>query len=104
MPFGENKGKGWGYVDREGDFVIAPRFVSASRFSHGLAIVATRDKLHKTYDGFYIDRSGRQAFPTPFKFLSDFVHGLAAVQTDFGDFPVYMNTSGKIVFEYSDDL
>lgn len=104
LPFGENKGKGWGYVDREGDFVIAPRFVSASRFSHGLAIVATRDKVRKTYDGFYIDRSGRQAFPTPFKFLSDFVHGLAAVQTDFGDFPVYINTSGKIVFEYSDDL
>jgi hypothetical protein len=46
------KGK-WGYIDREGKFVIPPRFDEAKEFDGGLARVKLGTKIG------YIDRMGR---------------------------------------------
>ena len=95
--------KGWGYINLEGNFVIEPSFVEASGFSDGLAAVATLDVERRAFDRFFIDRSGRQAFPSTFFVHSDFVHGLAVVLTSDGEPPLYIDTSGNVVFANSND-
>lgn len=59
--FERPKTNDWGYIDRTGNWVIAPRFVEARRFSEGLAYVVLR-RSNDTVDYGYIDSSGNLAF------------------------------------------
>ncbi len=72
-------GRTWGYMDREGNEVIRPRFRIARNFWEGLAYVF--DKTAPRSSSFYfIDERGEQAFVLPPNCLSikSFSEGLAA--------------------------
>jgi len=47
------EGLKWGYINKDGKFVIEPRFDLAGQFTEGFAKVAIGDKLG------YIDKQGR---------------------------------------------
>jgi hypothetical protein len=82
----------WGYVDRSGRVVIAPRFDRADRFSDGLAAVQDGAVLG------YVDASGRLALVpehAPAGLLhSPFSSGLAVVRV--GQRYGYMDRTGKL--------
>lgn len=63
----------WGYINKEGQFVIKPRFQKASDFSEGLAAVQVGDKWG------YIDKQGRFVISPQFDFTWKFSDGLAWV-------------------------
>ena len=86
----------WGYIDKTGKVVIAPRFVGAGRFRNGIARVATdgwnfgRDVVcSQECSGMtaiawpwpwgYIDRSGKFVIPPQFDQALDFWEGKAVV-------------------------
>lgn len=63
----------WGYVDRDGKFVIKPRFDDADNFFEGLATV----KVGCFYG--FIDKSGKFVIPPKFALAARFSEGFAAV-------------------------
>jgi WG containing repeat len=101
------QGKLYGYVDHNGDFAIPLQFPWADDFADGLASVGKRFEGQREF--WYINTKGRQAIPGKFALASHFFKGLAHVKLltksgreefqDEGTF-AYINTSGKIVFEY----
>jgi hypothetical protein len=68
----------WGYVDNRNLFAIKPQFVSAKRFSEGLAPVSLDSKFG------YIDSTGRFVIEPQFAFAEPFSEGLALVFPDWG--------------------
>ena len=66
----------WGYVDRDGAWVIEPRFEVASAFSEGLACVRTADN-----DVFFVDEAGEVRLRYPIRYLSvsSFSEGLVSM-------------------------
>lgn len=78
--FGEQARFGW--VDAQGEIVIAPEFMAAGRFSEGLAFAAVRDG-----QGAYIDHDGQPVLPRKWTLYggAPFSEGLAKVQTDAFD-------------------
>jgi len=89
--------KFWGYIDKQGNYVIKPRFAMASPFKDGLACVALwyrgpgsleRDELnlHCLRYG-YIDKTGRFVIPPIFTHAYSFSEGLAAAQIDTANPP-----------------
>ncbi len=67
----------YGYLDRRGNVVITPRFITAASFSEGLACVTVRDAYDAPILGF-IDRSGAWAIQPVFAAAMAFSEGLAA--------------------------
>jgi hypothetical protein len=68
-----------GFIDSNGNVIIAPQFGGANNFSEGLAVIATYEGGYK--EG-YVDTSGRVAIAPQFDAASDFRGGLAAVGFD----------------------
>ncbi len=66
--------KGWGFIDKTGDLVIAPKFESALGFSEGLAAVLLNDKWG------FINRSGSLVIDHQFDWVADFSEGVAVVE------------------------
>jgi hypothetical protein len=64
-------GKLWGYIDKQGAMMIAPRFDSASSFSGGLGLVSA--------DGLfgYVDRTGSFAIRPQFNHAESSADGRA---------------------------
>ncbi len=64
----------FGYINREGEFIIPPGFDIAGPFSHGLACVEL--------DGHcgFIDKSGQFKIASRFESADDFREGLARVR------------------------
>ena len=67
----------WGFVDKYGATVIAPRFQNAQDFSQGFACVQIEGKWG------YIDPAGQVVIKPQFDFAYPFSNGLARV--DLGD-------------------
>ncbi|MCH7591190.1 MAG: WG repeat-containing protein [Planctomycetes bacterium] len=88
---GAVRGGKWGYIDRSGQFVIKPKFLSAYDFSEGLAVASTGAK-----DG-YIDRSGNWVIEPVFWFAREFSEGRAPVSTDRGW--AYIGRDGQFAFD-----
>ena len=65
----------WGYIGRDGKFVIEAQFQEASGFSEGLAAVAVDFKWG------YINRAGQAVVPPQYLSARPFREGLAAVLT-----------------------
>ena len=64
----------WGYIGRNGRWIIPPQFEYAEEFSEGLAVVTIGG-----YEG-YIDRSGKFAIAPQFEFAKNFnEYGVAVV-------------------------
>jgi hypothetical protein len=85
-------GNKYGFIDRAGKTVIAPKYDLTFHFSEGLAAVMVGGKWG------YIDTSGKMVIqPLPLMRAEDFHHGLAFVSTKDGKYG-YIDTSGKYVW------
>lgn len=80
----------WGYVNRDGEFVIEPKFEYAGPFRNGLAAVVKDKKMG------YIGKSGAFVIPNRFEEALDFSEGLALVREN-GKYMV-IDTEGKQAF------
>lgn len=65
---------GYGFVDRDGNWVIQPRFMRASSFSNAIALVEIDSVVSKQKHKAYIDKSGNQLFKMDFPHADEF-HG-----------------------------
>ena len=86
-------GKKWGYIDKTGRMMIAPKFETAEPFSDGLARISQGELFG------YIDKSGSVVISPQFKRAEDFSDGLAAVgnwkaDSRYGEF-YYINKTGE---------
>ena len=79
----------WGYINAEGEEIIAPRFERAWRFSDGLALVRSDGRFG------YIDRSGQFAVPPRFTDGWHFSDGMAPVELD--STWAYVDRDGEVV-------
>lgn len=80
----------WGYINRAGKFVIAPRFTDAQIFTEGLAAV----QIGRRWG--YIDTTGKFIVKPRFDGVEPFSEGRASVRvgTKWG----YINHSGTMIF------
>ncbi len=83
----------FGYIDRDGEVVIEPRFEMAQDFGQGLA--AVRIKTHDNWG--FIDCAGKTVLSPKYEQVDRFSEGLCAVSEDglWG----YINAKGKWVIE-----
>lgn len=81
----------WGFIDREGNFVIAPTFDSALGFSEGLAAVLINGKYG------FIDKTGKLAIQPKFLQADFFREGRCLVLLD-NDKLAYIDTTGEKAF------
>ena len=82
----------WGYIDRQGNVVIAPAWNLADCFIGGAARVGAADHLYG-----YINTTGHEIFPTVCSAASDFHDGLATVAVD-GEYG-FIRTDGSYAFD-----
>ncbi len=82
-----------GYVDRHGKVLIQAQYDSAEDFHEGFAVVEVGEFRFR-----YIDKSGRYALGGEYEAASPFFKGLAHVKK--GKTFSYIDTSGKVVFQY----
>ena len=89
-----------GYVNRLGDWVIAPKFKHARNFSEGLASARNEDGLAG-----YIDTKGDWVIPPQFKTAGDFKGGIAPVDFQYDatgseiiDIGKYIDRKGNIIW------
>jgi hypothetical protein len=68
---GKNK---WGFINKDGKQVIAPKYELVGSFSEGLASVNINHKWG------YIDRTGKLAIAPKFDYVSDFQDGLSSFE------------------------
>ena len=77
----------YGYADKYGNIVIAPKYGSIGKFKNGFAVVITgsSDSEKRTQNDNYgfIDRKGNEIIKPIFKEAKDFSDGLAAVTNDY---------------------
>ena len=87
----------FGYINKNGEFIIKPEFDYAGRFNDGLALVIV-DGLYG-----YIDRNGKYAIEPQFAHASSFLNGFAFVRipgkTDYEETGGYalMNKTGDFI-------
>jgi len=75
----------WGFIDRAGNFAVAPQFIEAFSFSDGLAAVRVRNpdiEDQKRWLYGYVDRSGAIVIAPQFEAAFDFSDGMARVVVD----------------------
>lgn len=70
---------GYGYIDTDGNWVIRPRFIRASSFSNGIALVEIDSVVSKHKHKAFIDRSGNQLFKMDFPNAEEFRGDFACV-------------------------
>lgn len=70
----------WGFVDRQGRWVIRPQFYDAEGFSEGLAEVLVPCSEGRESCRGYINKQGALVFSIPAQRATPFKEGLAAVQ------------------------
>ncbi len=88
------RGRGkMGFINREFEEVIPPRFYLVGRFSNGLAPA----QLAENKPWGFIDRTGEWAIPPQFKNAEPFVGALAEISLRLGH-NGYVNHRGKIVW------
>lgn len=84
----------YGYVDKDGNEVVAIKFDRASEsFHEGFAYVATRDGWKYKYG--FINSNGDEVVPLMYQDAENFSEGMAAVRTKNGW--GYINTKGELI-------
>lgn len=83
----------YGYIDKKGSTIIQPQFLSAGKFSEGLAAV----RLNGTYG--YVDLKGELTISPKFDLALPFNNGLAKVFIDGK--PYFINQKGEIIFNHN---
>jgi hypothetical protein len=93
-------GSKMGFIDKRGNVVIKPQFLSAGNFSEGLAAVGPDgidDKGFFVDRRGFIDRTGQLVIPADFDWAGDFRDGVALVRV--GDEYGYIDKTGKCVWK-----
>ena len=85
------KEKLWGYIDKDGEYVVEPKFHGAGNFHEGLAVV----KLD--WGRGYIDREGKYVIEPKYQYAGPFQDGKARVMLD--DVWEYIDHEGKPIGE-----
>ncbi len=83
----------FGYINKKGEFTIAPQFDSANDFSEDLAAVEVSEKWG------YIDISGNIVIPVGFESAQSFSEGLAPVK-DNANIPDNVQERKRYIKEY----
>ena len=96
LPVEGANGKGYGYINKHGNFVILPNYDNACSFKEGLARVCRNDIWG------YIDTTGKVIIRHQYTGSSDFREGLALVTTNGYEYK-YIDTLGNVVFEFIAD-
>jgi len=78
----------WGFIDKTGKIVIAPKYKYAFEFSEGLANVQKSEKYG------FIDKTGKTQIKFKYEEKADFTEGLAAVKIS-GKYQ-FINKAGKL--------
>ncbi len=81
--------KTYGFIDKTGTFVIAPKFDDASPFAEGLAAICIGDKWG------YIDKGGKTVIEPQFSLANSFSESFAAVKKN--DKWGFIDRSGQLV-------
>ena len=81
----------WGFIDKQGEYVISPQFYYANNFREGLAPVILEEDGKEGY----INRRGKIVINPQFDIAYPFKEGLASVE--IGEKWGYINKQGKIV-------
>jgi hypothetical protein len=84
----------WAFVDRAGKQIIAPSVNAGTNFSNGLA------KVMVDLEEGFIDKSGKIVIEPEFARADDFHDGLAWVMNSETGRQSYIDTSGKIVYDF----
>jgi len=79
-----------GFINKQGEAVIAPQFDEANDFSEGLAAVKVEGKWG------YIDKTGKVVIEPLYSSVRDFHNGLALVYID--DKMAYINKAGEYIW------
>jgi hypothetical protein len=98
VPAPRIEGGKWGYVDREGNVVIPPRYDFPGKFTEGLAPVNVGGLAGGKWG--YIDNTGRTAIEPRFDEAAEFLDGLARVKV--GGKPGYIDRKGNFVWPAGD--
>ncbi len=97
------KGK-FGYIDRNGKFVIQPKYDIADSFTEGLARVAI--KKDQKYKWGFIDKTGTPRIPLQFDDAGNFSEGLACVGV--GELFGFIDSNGNFAispkFDFAGDF
>lgn len=100
-------GEKWGFIDKNGHYVINPQFLFADYFREGIAWVMSLEGQIG-----FIDKEGKYIIPAIYKDGSPFSEGLAFVVPE-GGYPTCIDKNGetkfilkqaKYVFPFSDGL
>lgn len=91
VPFFENAGDSflYGFINKEGIYVIAPQYEQARSFSDGYAAILKEGRWG------FIDKTGQEVIPCLFEDARSFSEGLAAVANDGEWF--YIDAQGRRV-------
>jgi hypothetical protein len=82
----------WGFVDRDGKFVIEARFERYRAVGEGMATVQEQN-----LQGLVDLRTSQLVCPPTFYSINDFSEGLAEVRPKFGDKVGFVDRKGKVV-------
>ncbi len=88
--------KKWGYIDKNGKWIIQPAFDGVHPFSEGLAAVSTGGKENRKWG--FIDKAGKLVIPQSFRQVRGFSDGLAAVRIETNKFG-YIDRQGQFVIK-----
>ena len=81
----------WGYINKEGEMVVEPKFHGAGNFHEGLAVVKVE------WARGYIDREGNYVVEPKYQYAGPFQDGKARVMLD--DVWEYIDREGKSIGE-----
>ena len=84
----------WAFIDRAGKEVISPRVNAGTNFSNGLA------KIMVDFEEGFIDKTGKVVIEPEFSRAEDFQEGLAWVSNSETGRQSYIDTTGKIVYDF----
>ncbi len=87
-----------GFINSEGEIVIEAKYDGVEHFKDGLALIKETDSSGETVYG-YIDRNGRTIIKPQYHYAFSFSEGLAKVRKDPDSPYIFINTSGRKVFE-----
>jgi hypothetical protein len=92
-----DRGMMYGFIDKSGQFVIAPRYPDAKSFSEGLAAVSTGFAQGGASNWGYIDTTGAMVITPRFASAESFHEGMAGVGVANPAVDSFIDKTGKVV-------